>query len=85
MEAEHTQTHTRQNTEPGATSAHTVMSTGPLEPTVKSRDPEDLCDVHSDDVEAAGGSLGQESDHRLQKLFRGRAETCLTLGPGEKH
>ena len=39
-------------------------------PTIEACDPEDLCDVHSDDIQAAGSSLGQESDHRLEKLWR---------------
>lgn len=40
-----------------------------LEPTIKAGDPEDLCEVHSDDVEATGSPLSQESDHHLQKLL----------------
>lgn len=39
------------------------------EPTIESGDPEDLCEVHSDDVEATGSPLSQESDHHLQKLL----------------
>lgn len=43
-----------------------------LAPTIETGDPEDLCDVHGNDIQAAGSSLGQESDHRLQKLWVGR-------------
>ena len=39
-------------------------------PTIKSCDPEDLCDVNGNDIQAAGSSLSQESDHGLQKLWR---------------
>lgn len=41
-----------------------------LVPTIDSGDPEDLRDVNSDDIETAGSSFSQESNHRLQKLWR---------------
>lgn len=50
----------------------------PPEPTITSRDPEDLCDVHGNDVEAAGSPLGQEPDHHLQELLNEDTETCFT-------
>lgn len=45
-------------------------------PTIKSCDPEDLGDVDSDDIQAARGSFGEDSDHHLKELRRcgGRVE-----------
>lgn len=39
-----------------------------LAPTIESCDPQDLCNINSDNVQAAGGSLSQEPDHRLKNL-----------------
>lgn len=61
---------TQQNTKHCAISVKTAINTARLEPTIKSGDPEDLCEVHSDDVEATGSPLRQETDHHLQKLLK---------------
>lgn len=37
-------------------------------PTIKSCDLQDLCDVNCDDIQAAGSSFSQETDHHLKKL-----------------
>lgn len=58
---------------------HTGNKGAILSPTVEPCDPQDLRDVHSDNIQAAGGSLSQEPDHRLKNLcgggLEGRAET----------
>lgn len=54
--------------------------TGQPAPTIESCDPEDLCDINSNDVQSTGSSLCQESDHHFQKLSReGRKQLKKTL------
>lgn len=61
---------------------HLRCTQAPLEPTIESRDPEDLCDVHSNDVEATGSPLRQEPDHHLQKLFNEERRHVWLSEPG---
>lgn len=60
--------------------SHTGNKGAILAPTVESCDPQDLRDVHSDNIQAAGGSLSQEPDHHLKNLCGGGVEEGLRRG-----
>lgn len=63
-----------ENLATAAKHSHTANKGAILAPTVESCDPQDLRDVHSDNIQAAGSSLSQEPDHRLKNLCVGGVE-----------